>query len=141
MSNADFVSRQLTFVWSPVVSDCPATHYNILASNCGSCPTTTNHTNVTCTDVLNDGIVCTFTIQTVVCENITGNISYQIRVNISIPLNTLGILNSSTSRAYIISISSLATALIISVMVSITMTIIITTVTRRKVKIKILIYN
>ena len=33
--------------------DCPAIHYNILASNCGSCPTTTNLTTVTCTNAPN----------------------------------------------------------------------------------------
>ena len=61
--------RVFTFTWN-VASfwDCPAIHYNILASNCGSCPTTTNHTNAICTDVpVND--VCTFAVQIVVCGN------------------------------------------------------------------------
>ena len=44
---------KITFRWSPVAADYSnsAIHYNILASNCGCCPATTNHTNVTCTDV------------------------------------------------------------------------------------------
>ena len=75
ISTTNFVSRQLTFSWSPVDPDCPAIHYNILALNCGSCPTTTNHTNVTCTDIPTDGSKCAFAIRTVVCENITGKFS------------------------------------------------------------------
>jgi hypothetical protein len=77
---ADLGSRRLTFSWSPVTPDCPAIHYNILASNCGSCPTTTNHTNVTCTDVPTDGSVCTFAVRSIVCGSITGNFSESIEV-------------------------------------------------------------
>ena len=91
MSNADFVSRKLTFSWS---TDCPAMlHYNILASNCGSCPTTTNHTNVTCTNVPTNNSVCVFTIQTVVCGNITGQISNPVRVNVNITNSTVHVLS------------------------------------------------
>ena len=70
LSNADLNSRVLTFEWSPVTPDCSAIHYNILASNCGSCPTTTNHTTVTYTDVPTNGNSCTFALQTVVCGHI-----------------------------------------------------------------------
>ena len=77
--HADLASRQLVFSWSSVAPDCPAIHYNILASNCGSCPTTTNHTTVTCTNVPTNGSVCTFAIQTVVCQNITGNSSDSVQ--------------------------------------------------------------
>ena len=80
ISSADFSSRELTFKWSPVAPDCPAIHYNISASNCGSCPTTTNHTTVTCTDVPTVGSVCTFAVQTVVCGNVTGNYSSPVEV-------------------------------------------------------------
>ena len=64
----------MTVDWStsPAAPDCAAIHYNIEASNCGSCPTTTNHTNVTCSDVHNNS-VCTFAIQNVVCGNISGD--------------------------------------------------------------------
>ena len=81
MSRADFVSRQLSFNWSQAVSECPYLdiYYNILASNCGSCPTTTNHTTVTCTDVPINGSMCTFAVQTVICENI-GNLSDLVNV-------------------------------------------------------------
>ena len=67
----NFGRKEITFSWSPVAPDCPyIIYYNILASNCGSCPTTTN---VTCTDLPDDDSMCSFAIQTVVCGNITGN--------------------------------------------------------------------
>ena len=68
------------FAWSPVASDCPAVQYNILASNCGSCPTTTSHTTVTCTNVPTYGSACLLSLATVVCGNITGNQSDIIKV-------------------------------------------------------------
>ena len=121
------------FSWSPVVPDCPAIHYNILASNCGSCPTTTNHTNVTCTDVPTNGGTCTFAVQTVACRNITGNASDPISINFyATELNNPDGVHSST--VCIASISSLATALIISVTISIT--VIATILRRSKAKIK-----
>ena len=80
----DLGSRQLTFSWSPVAPDCPAIHYNILASNCGSCPTTTNYTNVTCTGVpIEQKISCTFALQTVVCGDLAGILSNPISVSLS----------------------------------------------------------
>ena len=90
MSNADFVSGKLTFSWSTV---CPAIRYNILASNCGSCPTTTNYTNVTCTDIPTNNSVCIFTIQTVVCGNISGQMSYPVMVSVNIANSTVHVLS------------------------------------------------
>ena len=72
--------RTITWIWSPVAPDCPAVYYNILASNCGSCPTTTNHTTVTCTDIPIYDSMCSFAVQTVVCGNITANPSKEILV-------------------------------------------------------------
>ena len=79
----DIGLRQLTFNWSPVAPDCPAIHYNILSSNCGSCPTTTTHTTVTCTDIPTDGNMCTFAVKTVVCGSITGSMSYPLMINLT----------------------------------------------------------
>ena len=76
-------TRQLIISWSPVAPDCPAVHYNILASNCGSCPTTTNHTNVTCTDVPISATLCVFALRTVACEHITGMSSNPISLSLS----------------------------------------------------------
>ena len=113
--------RELTFNWSSVAPDCPTIHYNILASNCGSCPTTTNCTTATCTDIPIDGSVCTFAVQTVVCGNITGNRSNPARGTFY-PTQDQDLSNSDTNTAYLISITSLATALIICVVVSTTVT-------------------
>ena len=68
----------INFNWNTNFPGCSAIHYNILASNCGSCPTTTNHTNVTCTDRPTDGSVCAFVIQPVVCSKIIGEPSHQV---------------------------------------------------------------
>ena len=72
--------------------------------------------------------MCTFAIQTVVCRNITGNL---VSVNIYPRENTVVL---STATAYIASISSLATALIISVVVSITVIVIISMRSKTKIK-------
>ena len=125
ISTANFVSRHLTFSWSPVAPDCPAVHYNILASNCGSCPTTTNHTNVTCTDIYvqTDGSTCIFALQTVIGERIIGNTSDPLVVS-----------TASAACTCIIPTSSLAAALVIVVVISITVVVI--TSVRSKAKIK-----
>ena len=83
----DFGVKEITFSWSPVASDCPTVHNNILASNCGSCPTTTNQTCVTCTDIPTDNSMCTFAIQTVVCGNITSNMSKSLSFNVTETVN------------------------------------------------------
>ena len=92
IAQVNFGTKKVTLSWSPVALDYPAIHYNILASNCGSCPTTTNHTNVTCTDLPSDDSMCNFAIQTVVCGNITGNWSKPLTFNVT---NTL--MNEITS--------------------------------------------
>ena len=76
-------SKQLTARWSPVALTCPSLYYNILSSNCGSCPTTTTNTTVTCTDVPTNGSTCTFAVQTVVCGDIVGNTSTLVSVSFS----------------------------------------------------------
>ena len=77
--HADLASRELTFSWSPVAPDCPAVHYNILASNCGTCSTITSYTTITCANVPTDGSTCILAVQTVVCGNVTGNFSDSVR--------------------------------------------------------------
>ena len=121
ISTVNYSSREVTFSWSPVDPDCPAISYNILSSNCGSCPTTTNHTNVTCTDVfVPTGNMCTFAVQTVSdrCGKIVGNTTNPILVQFTSSTNpdTHTCVNQSST----ISISSLAVALVVSLVVSIT---------------------
>ena len=67
IGTAGFRAGQFMFSWSPVSSNCSTVHFSINASNCGNCPTTTNHTNVTRTDVPTSGGVCSFAIQILVC--------------------------------------------------------------------------
>ena len=67
--------------------DCPAVSYNIQASNCGSCPATTNYTNVTCTDIPTDGSKCTFAIRTVVCGNIIGKLSEVMNITPAVDMH------------------------------------------------------
>ena len=120
ISNADSSLRRLTFSWSPVAPDCPAIHYNILASsNCSSCPTTTSDNNVTCTDIPPDYSECIFAVQTVVCGNITSNIINPIGVN------TGTCISANINTVCTIPISLLVTALMVSVVVFITVIIII----------------
>ena len=73
VSLVDIVSRRLTFNWGSVAPDCLSLHYNILSSNCGSCPTTTTNTTVTCTDVpvgVSDLMLCNFSVQATSCGKI-----------------------------------------------------------------------
>ena len=131
LSTANFVSRRLTFTWSPVAPDCPAIHYNILASNCGSCPTTTNHTTVTCTDVPINQSTCTFAVQTVLCGNLIGNLSDPINTTI-LPerRNT----DTCTNTAYVVATRFLAVALVTSVVVFVTIIVIILKRSKEKIK-------
>ena len=126
ISHIDIGLIQLTFSWSPVAPDCPAIYYNILASNCGSCPTTTNHTNVTCTDVPTDGKECTFAVQTVICGNITGNENNSISILVlnTVTSDTVTEL-SSTDILHFASIGFLAVSLVVSTVVIMAVVIIV----------------
>ena len=85
------LQSDLAFNWSSATLDCPAIHYDILSSNCGSCPTTTAHTTVICTDVPTDGSMCTFAVRIVACGNVIGNTSEPVSVNstYTVPTTTL----------------------------------------------------
>ena len=63
--------------------DCTSILY-IIEFDCGSCPNTTTNTEVVCTDIV-IGSQCTFTVQTQVCDSLTGNVT-------TIPLTLKGIL-------------------------------------------------
>lgn len=62
--------RFLAFEWNSVVSSCQALSYNIVTSNCGIC--NANYTSATCVNVPTDGSICILGVQTVVCNNISG---------------------------------------------------------------------
>lgn len=66
---------KLTFTWSSVAIDCSSIAY-ITTFDCGYCPNTTASAKAVCysTDIV-IGSECTFTIQTEVCNSLTGNIT------------------------------------------------------------------
>ena len=140
----DSSEQSISFNWSQSCAAANSDNYNILASNCGSCPTTTNHTNVTCTDVVPiTGRQCIFAVQTLVCGNVTGDASdpisivfYELTVTSverqhpteiqsmhnSDSTATVGVDNSETNTAapYIITIGFLIATLLVCEVVSIT---------------------
>lgn len=68
----DINLHQLTIAWSPVIRNCPSVNYNIIATNCGTCPSITAQTTVTCTGFVIDGRSCTVSVEPVVCGNVLG---------------------------------------------------------------------
>ena len=87
ITRPDVLDKNVTFNWNSLRIDfnCTDVHpqYTILSSNCGSCPTTTTNTTVTCTDVPTDGGVCAFAVETKICDhNINGSYS-----NTNLPSN------------------------------------------------------
>lgn len=83
----DITQTSLTFNWSRVQRNrspqdncCSETVYNIIASNCGSCPNSTTSTTATCRNVTTDGSVCSFAVQTTLCGNIFGQRSNEVTV-------------------------------------------------------------
>ena len=63
--------------------NCPRIYYSIMASNCGECPEITTNNKVTCTgnyiQLLNNH-QCSFAVQTIVCDEIIGDVSTAINV-------------------------------------------------------------
>ena len=76
-------ARIITFAWNHSnVSMCPAIPYNILTSNCGRCPTTTDNTEVTCTDVPTDADYCSFALIPTICGGVSPNLSILLDVRL-----------------------------------------------------------
>lgn len=70
--------RFVTFSWSAVLGNCSTLVYQIMATNCGICPRSTTHTSVTCTSVYTGSQICSFRVQTDICDNIRGTASHPI---------------------------------------------------------------
>jgi hypothetical protein len=70
--------QTLIFNWSqPLNLSCDAIKYSISATGCGVCPNSTS-TSITCTDITlssNSTMLCSLSVQPVVCGNIVGNTS------------------------------------------------------------------
>ena len=73
--------RQLTFTWDTVESSCPSLQYRVNATGCGTCTSTSMSNTTTCVDynVTRDQL-CTFAVQTVICDDIVSlnNASIQV---------------------------------------------------------------
>ena len=87
----------ITFSWSQIPFECQSLCYNILASNCGTCPATTTLTSVTCTDTPTDDGVCMFAVQVVVCNVSVYMSKYDI---VSVNLSYHGTLGSTAISAF-----------------------------------------
>ena len=88
----NIIPGQLTFGWNKSWnSTCNSVHYAMKATNCGTCPThiPIYSTSITCADVIANGNVCSFTVQTVVCENTTGNESIPLELKLKGRLNII----------------------------------------------------
>ena len=83
ISNTDS-KRAIHFTWIPFnISTCPTIPYRILAANCGNCPTATNYTNVTCTDVPVNNAYCSFALIPTICGGATPSLSVLIDVELN----------------------------------------------------------
>ena len=136
ISHIDIGLIQLTFEWSPVAPDCPAIRYNILASNCGSCPTTTNHTIATCINVPSNGSTCAFAVQTVICEDVTGNKSDLVSIVVKNTSSSHAEMheNSSTDTIRMASVGFLVTSLVVCITGSTTVIVIVLNMNKAKIK-------
>ena len=75
----------LNFSWSDAVRpSCPTLYYKINTTNCGTCPTSTNKTEIQCTgfEVSTERQICKLSVQTVACNNLTGQRSNEIYVTL-----------------------------------------------------------
>ena len=75
----------MTFAWNEVDhdSECSAIHYRIFALNCGTCLNNTRRNTTVCTNYRQTalGKICSFSVQTIFCDNATaGNMSEPIQV-------------------------------------------------------------
>ena len=74
---------RLTFTWDPVMPACNVIHYNINSVNCGTCPSSSNATTVSCigNKMPNHTTrLCTFGVQAVICDSIGGNNSEEVNI-------------------------------------------------------------
>ena len=79
MRLVDIKPGKLIFSWTPIARRCSSMYYEI-QSNCGECPTATNSTVATCIVNNLQARLCTFTVRSVVCDNIVGSWSNEIEV-------------------------------------------------------------
>ena len=82
-------NTHFSFNWSQVPLNCPSIQYKIIVTeNCGECPnmTTMASNKVTCTrnyTQLTNNHQCSFAVQTVVCDDIIGDVSSAVNLMIT----------------------------------------------------------
>lgn len=82
-------ATEMVFSWNQTQSYCPSLQYNIISTNCGNCPDTTNFTSVTCFDfpTSDSATVCTIMVQAVICNTsgtpLVGLPSHPTEVNLT----------------------------------------------------------
>ena len=74
-TQSDVGFARFTFCWSPIPSANPTINYRTMAEGCGICPYTTSSSCVTCVSNSPAITTCTFSVQSVACENVSGNFS------------------------------------------------------------------
>lgn len=85
---ANVLNRKLIFSWTPLNSPCLPTYYGI-QSDCGNCSGSTTHlTTAICSNLYlsPDTVdsICTFSIYSAFCNNITVNPSTSHPVNVTV---------------------------------------------------------
>ena len=80
----DITQTYLLFHWNQISwagsGSCSSLIYNIIASNCGTCPNSTTSLFATCTNMTINGEICSFAVETEVCGNIIGQRNNSITV-------------------------------------------------------------
>ena len=81
---ADAQKGDLLFSWNSVITnDCSGVKYNII-SDCGTCPTITNGTTATCSDLQlsNSTALCHFRVSSAVCDQAENYFSPKLAVKL-----------------------------------------------------------
>ena len=82
-SSADLSSGIITFTWNPVALNCPFIQYKANTLNCGTCPSMTESTELTCFDVPSNGHTCMLTVQAFICNHTLGTPSELISIKLT----------------------------------------------------------
>ena len=90
INGANVSTNELIFSWNPVSLQCPALDHSAIVRNCGTCVTNTSSARTVCNDftVSRSDNICDFSIQSVICGSVPGNMT-------SLILNLKGLLHIS----------------------------------------------
>ena len=87
---------EIAFSWSRVPHDgCPSFQYNTTSENCGTCSPSLTTSNMTiCANFSNElisniSLNCIFFVKSIICSNITGDLTSSLEVNLRGMYNTV----------------------------------------------------